>query len=261
MTATRGARPLAAFTIVELLVVIAVLAILVAMLLPALGLARERAQLADCSGQMRQLALGWSMFPSDHNGWIMHGMPRNKDEVVGNPPFPVGEYAFVLRGDGDDKIEKGVLYPYVLNTDVFVCPSEEAGLQNPPDRLSDRSYSIIKPMWGEQWDPPNNVIGFARMYEQIATPARQLVWMEENDYRSNWNVGSWILGPNYNWVDYVAIFHDTFDNLGFADGHIERREWIDPRTIEQSRLQIFGQTHPGSKDWEFMNEIYNAFGY
>ena len=251
-------RP-SAFTIIEVLVVISIILVLIGILLPALNLSKEKGQIAVCASNMKQLAMGWSAFPNDHDDWIMHGMPRNLNETAGG--FPVGEWAFVLRGDGDDKIEQGRLYPYVNALEGFVCPSEEAGINFSPTKpLSDRSYSIIRPMWGEGWSP-SNPNGFMRRLTQLTRPGKQLVWVEENDYRSNWNVGSWILGGTDHWVDYVSNFHHGFDNMGYADGHVEAYEWQDMRTLETSELQLFNQSHPGSVDWQFMNSIYRAHNF
>jgi len=67
---SRRASSPRAFSLVELLVVIGIIAILLALFLPALHRARESAQQIQCSSQLRQLGLGLTNYATQNHGWL-----------------------------------------------------------------------------------------------------------------------------------------------------------------------------------------------
>jgi prepilin-type processing-associated H-X9-DG protein/prepilin-type N-terminal cleavage/methylation domain-containing protein len=60
-----------AFTLVELLIVIAIIALLMGILLPVLSRARRSAEAVKCASNMRQVAAGWLMYAESHGGVLV----------------------------------------------------------------------------------------------------------------------------------------------------------------------------------------------
>src|SRR2546429_8345030 len=59
------------FTLIELLVVIAIIAILAAMLLPVLSKARQKTVGISCMNNLKQLTIGFLMYPSDYGEYLL----------------------------------------------------------------------------------------------------------------------------------------------------------------------------------------------
>ena len=82
------ARRPRAFTLVELLVVIGIIAVLIAILLPALNRAREAAKQVQCLSNMKQLSNAVIMFANENRGWMPGragtGTPIKLDESTGS---------------------------------------------------------------------------------------------------------------------------------------------------------------------------------
>jgi prepilin-type N-terminal cleavage/methylation domain-containing protein len=112
MKLKKTGRP-SGFTLIELLVVIAIIAILAAMLLPALAKAKERAKRISCMNNLRQLAVGMTVYAGDNADKVM---PLSKSS--NGSPCP-----YILDNPGAD-IGKQVGLIVVSNTpSVWGCPS------------------------------------------------------------------------------------------------------------------------------------------
>lgn len=111
------------FTLIELLVVVSIIALLVAILLPFLGRARESAMDVICQSNLRQLGIAQASFAGDNNGKF-----ANSDEWVWNSNrLPDGtDFAqYRLDPTRHNATEEGTLFPYTNDTALYLCPVAE----------------------------------------------------------------------------------------------------------------------------------------
>lgn len=116
-----------AFSLIDLLVSVAVTAILIALLLPAFGRVTEAANRAKCASNIRQLDFAMQMYAQDNKG-----MPPSTlfDQEGGKQAEPENTVMVRVdqlpRNDGRrewDGIGKLFAYEYVNHPDVYFCPS------------------------------------------------------------------------------------------------------------------------------------------
>src|SRR5947207_4200656 len=128
------------FTLIESLVVIAIIAILASMLLPALGKAKLKAEGIQCMGNHRQLALAWKMYADDYRDNLVlasDGGDRIKNTYVwikGLMDFNADNRS---NWDVEADIKKSPLWPYCgKSTSIWRCPADNSfvtvnGVQKP----------------------------------------------------------------------------------------------------------------------------------
>jgi prepilin-type N-terminal cleavage/methylation domain-containing protein len=119
-----------AFTLVELLVVIGIIAVLIGILVPTLSRSKDQAIRVQCMNNLRQLMLATLMYAAENKSSMPAcnwGTPTT-GWLYGPPTF--------LRGREED-LETGMLWPYLKNRKVYRCPAHgDFRSQGPAERLT-----------------------------------------------------------------------------------------------------------------------------
>ncbi len=199
------------FTLIELLVVVSIIALLVAILVPALSEAREAAQNVVCQSNLHQIALATSMYIDDNNERFY--WTRGNQWMADYSSEPNHYTAWFKNG--------GVLGPY-LQGDVYSVAQDGCPTRPNDDWWADGDYMvniyIIGRASGHWRNPPD---WWPAGRHEIRNPSRKIVILETVEFDPNSNNNSY--APDGFWVDHglrIGASHHGNNNILWADMHV-----------------------------------------
>lgn len=235
---------LGGFTVVELLVVGAIVAVLLALLLPALSASKGKAQGLHCMKNLKQLQMVWAMYADDNQdclpGVIGGSTPGSGVWVSGWLDFsssPDNTNTLYLT---DRRFSQ--MAHYDLPASVYRCPADRSFVSI-GGGLHPRVRSVSMNCW-------MNYIGtlpigqdrykIFRKHSDLTDPPPDRAWVFMDEREDSINDGLFQInlkarGMLAKIVDYPASYHNRAAGISFADGHVQIKRWIDRRTTPELR--------------------------
>ena len=198
-------RRAGAFTLVELLTVIAIIGILAALLLPSLSRGQMRAKRIVCVNSLGQVGLAFHLFMHDHAGKFPMQVPMSEggsQEFVQNGYAVGGEFYFSFR-------HFQPLFNELAEPKILVCPAD--------NRLPAVRTSVLQ---------NQNVSYFVGVDADYNKPASLLAG-DRNIANVTRQTPSIVHGGIGNQLRWTKEQHELKGNVLFADGHVE--EWNNPK--------------------------------
>ena len=205
------------FSLIELLVIVAIIGILASILLPVLGKARKKSRLAICTSNSKQISLAIYMYTEDQDDYFPFSSEHNNtswDDRLGSMEYD-GRSITAEQVDNKSKL---------TDASIYECPASEVELTNQNNQK--RSYSLN---YGKAHKPSQfRGIGTGSwsMKSNEVNEASQSIMITENNKPGNY------LGNNNNDFtnnNFIKAFYDTPDfwthkysqlNLSMVDGSV-----------------------------------------
>lgn len=209
-----------AFTLVELLVVIGIIAMLISILLPALNKARSAANKVACASNMRQIGHAFTLYQNAYKG-VMPGTDPNHPNAVAYGYSYGPDFAGMLLYEGYFGDYAGVAGTGAAR--IFRCPDDDVQRRpaEPAHWYDARSYYANRGHWSwlNGWIYP-----YAQKtirVTQMKNPSDFIVLFERYDSSSVINFLGWCY---YDYGNYSISKHDQKNihssNILFGDGHV-----------------------------------------
>lgn len=232
---------MAGFTLVELLIVIAIIAILAALLLPALSGAKGRAVGVACANNIKQLGVAWQMYSPDFGGRLVENLPQRPQ----TNSWVMGEISNPSTATNQSLLRQGELFPYAGQTAVYRCPADTSRSAGQP-RV--RSYSMNGWMGSRYMETGLNEKAYRTFVRdgELSAASPAMLWVMADEDVTTIDDG-WFLVTMNDSQPFASLpggRHQRSYSLNFADGHVELYKLRDAES-----LAVSAQYSAKNSDW------------